>query len=188
MPSEHITLSTITERFAWNMRIARNRTGLTQRAGSTDGAGSEPDREMGGRQVPASHRGDCAARRGAGDRAWQATSGDQGARRLKATCGRHRSLSMDLKKQRTRRSGSSVNRSHPNGWQRTSGRSHSARRATCLSAVQTTKSLCRRVELRPWGRGLSRESKNAPGRTRTCDFPLDRQVLYPAELRGPTPR
>jgi len=31
MPSEHITLSTITERFAWNLRIARNRTGLTQR-------------------------------------------------------------------------------------------------------------------------------------------------------------
>lgn len=32
MPSEHITFSTIAERFAWNMRIARNRTGLTQRA------------------------------------------------------------------------------------------------------------------------------------------------------------
>ncbi len=32
MPSEHITLSTITQRFAWNLRIARSRTGLTQRA------------------------------------------------------------------------------------------------------------------------------------------------------------
>jgi transcriptional regulator with XRE-family HTH domain len=32
MPSEHITLTTITERFAWNMRIARNRADLTQRA------------------------------------------------------------------------------------------------------------------------------------------------------------
>ena len=32
MPSEHITFSTITERFAWNLRIARQRTGLTQRA------------------------------------------------------------------------------------------------------------------------------------------------------------
>jgi len=31
MPSEHVTFTTITERFAWNMRIARNRTGLTQR-------------------------------------------------------------------------------------------------------------------------------------------------------------
>lgn len=32
MPSEHVTFTTIAERFAWNMRIARNRTGLTQRA------------------------------------------------------------------------------------------------------------------------------------------------------------
>jgi transcriptional regulator with XRE-family HTH domain len=31
MPSEHITFSTVAERFAWNLRIARNRTGLTQR-------------------------------------------------------------------------------------------------------------------------------------------------------------
>lgn len=31
MPSEHITFTTITERFAWNLRIARQRTGLTQR-------------------------------------------------------------------------------------------------------------------------------------------------------------
>jgi transcriptional regulator with XRE-family HTH domain len=31
MPSEHLTFSTITERFAWNLRIARNRTNLTQR-------------------------------------------------------------------------------------------------------------------------------------------------------------
>lgn len=31
MPSEHVTLTTIAERFAWNLRIARNRTGLTQR-------------------------------------------------------------------------------------------------------------------------------------------------------------
>jgi transcriptional regulator with XRE-family HTH domain len=31
MPSEHITFSTIAERFAWNMRIARNRTRMTQR-------------------------------------------------------------------------------------------------------------------------------------------------------------
>lgn len=30
MPSEHITLSTITERFAWNLRVARRRAGLTQ--------------------------------------------------------------------------------------------------------------------------------------------------------------
>jgi ribosome-binding protein aMBF1 (putative translation factor) len=31
MPSEHVTFTTIAERFAWNLRIARNRTGLTQR-------------------------------------------------------------------------------------------------------------------------------------------------------------
>ncbi len=31
MPSEHLRFSTITERFAWNLLIARNRTGLTQR-------------------------------------------------------------------------------------------------------------------------------------------------------------
>jgi transcriptional regulator with XRE-family HTH domain len=31
MPSEHITLSTITERFGWNLRIARQRAGLNQR-------------------------------------------------------------------------------------------------------------------------------------------------------------
>lgn len=31
MPSEHLTFSTIAERFAWNLRIARQRTGLTQR-------------------------------------------------------------------------------------------------------------------------------------------------------------
>lgn len=30
MPSEHITLSTINQRFAWNLRIARQRAGLTQ--------------------------------------------------------------------------------------------------------------------------------------------------------------
>jgi transcriptional regulator with XRE-family HTH domain len=32
MPSEHITFTTIAERFAWNMRIARQRADLTQRA------------------------------------------------------------------------------------------------------------------------------------------------------------
>jgi len=32
MPSEHITFSTIAERFAWNLRIARKRADLTQRA------------------------------------------------------------------------------------------------------------------------------------------------------------
>lgn len=32
MPSEHITFSTVTERFGWNLRIARNRADLTQRA------------------------------------------------------------------------------------------------------------------------------------------------------------
>ncbi len=31
MPSEHITFSTVTERFGWNLRIARQRAGLTQR-------------------------------------------------------------------------------------------------------------------------------------------------------------
>jgi ribosome-binding protein aMBF1 (putative translation factor) len=31
MPSEHVTFSTIAQRFAWNLRIARNRAGLTQR-------------------------------------------------------------------------------------------------------------------------------------------------------------
>jgi transcriptional regulator with XRE-family HTH domain len=30
MPSEHITLSTINQRFAWNLRVARRRAGLTQ--------------------------------------------------------------------------------------------------------------------------------------------------------------
>lgn len=30
MPSEHITLSTINQRFAWNLRIARQRAGFTQ--------------------------------------------------------------------------------------------------------------------------------------------------------------
>ncbi|HEV2859026.1 MAG TPA: helix-turn-helix transcriptional regulator [Solirubrobacterales bacterium] len=30
MPSEHITFSTVAERFAWNLRIARQRAGLTQ--------------------------------------------------------------------------------------------------------------------------------------------------------------
>jgi transcriptional regulator with XRE-family HTH domain len=30
MPSEHITFSTITERFGWNLRIARKRAGLHQ--------------------------------------------------------------------------------------------------------------------------------------------------------------
>lgn len=32
MPSEHITFTTIAQRFAWNLRIARNRADLTQRA------------------------------------------------------------------------------------------------------------------------------------------------------------
>ena len=32
MPSEHIAFTTIAQRFAWNMRIARNRADLTQRA------------------------------------------------------------------------------------------------------------------------------------------------------------
>ena len=31
-PSEHITFSTIAQRFAWNLRIARKRADLTQRA------------------------------------------------------------------------------------------------------------------------------------------------------------
>ncbi|HEU5253493.1 MAG TPA: helix-turn-helix transcriptional regulator [Solirubrobacterales bacterium] len=31
MPSEHIMFSTVTERFGWNLRIARQRAGLTQR-------------------------------------------------------------------------------------------------------------------------------------------------------------
>lgn len=31
MPSEHITFSTITERFGWNLKIARQRVGITQR-------------------------------------------------------------------------------------------------------------------------------------------------------------
>jgi transcriptional regulator with XRE-family HTH domain len=31
MPSEHITFSTVTARFGWNLRIARQRAGLTQR-------------------------------------------------------------------------------------------------------------------------------------------------------------
>ncbi len=31
MPSEHVTFTTIAQRFAWNMRIARNRADLTQR-------------------------------------------------------------------------------------------------------------------------------------------------------------
>ncbi len=30
MPAEHITFSTITERFGWNLRIARRRAGHTQ--------------------------------------------------------------------------------------------------------------------------------------------------------------
>lgn len=30
MPSEHITFSTVTERFGWNLRIARQRAGLRQ--------------------------------------------------------------------------------------------------------------------------------------------------------------
>jgi transcriptional regulator with XRE-family HTH domain len=32
MPSEHVTFTTIAERFAWKMRIARKRADLTQRA------------------------------------------------------------------------------------------------------------------------------------------------------------
>ncbi len=32
MPSEHITFTTIAQRFAWNLRIARKRADLTQRA------------------------------------------------------------------------------------------------------------------------------------------------------------
>jgi transcriptional regulator with XRE-family HTH domain len=32
MPSEHITFTTITQRFAWNLKVARKRTGLSQRA------------------------------------------------------------------------------------------------------------------------------------------------------------
>ena len=32
MPSEQITFTTIAQRFAWNLRIARNRADLTQRA------------------------------------------------------------------------------------------------------------------------------------------------------------
>ena len=32
MPSEHVTLSTIAQRFAWNLRIARKRADLSQRA------------------------------------------------------------------------------------------------------------------------------------------------------------
>jgi transcriptional regulator with XRE-family HTH domain len=32
MPSEHVTFTTIAERFAWNLRIARKRADLTQRA------------------------------------------------------------------------------------------------------------------------------------------------------------
>lgn len=32
MPSEHITFTTIAQRFAWNLRIARQRADLTQRA------------------------------------------------------------------------------------------------------------------------------------------------------------
>jgi transcriptional regulator with XRE-family HTH domain len=31
MPSEHVTFSTVAERFAWNLRIARQRAGITQR-------------------------------------------------------------------------------------------------------------------------------------------------------------
>jgi transcriptional regulator with XRE-family HTH domain len=31
MPSEHVTFSTVTARFGWNLRIARQRAGLTQR-------------------------------------------------------------------------------------------------------------------------------------------------------------
>jgi transcriptional regulator with XRE-family HTH domain len=31
MPSEHVTFTTIAQRFAWNMRIARQRADLTQR-------------------------------------------------------------------------------------------------------------------------------------------------------------
>lgn len=31
MPSEHITFTTIAQRFAWNLRIARQRADLTQR-------------------------------------------------------------------------------------------------------------------------------------------------------------
>lgn len=31
MPSEHITFTTIAQRFAWNLRIARKRADLTQR-------------------------------------------------------------------------------------------------------------------------------------------------------------
>lgn len=31
MPSEHLTFTTIAERFAWNLKIARQRSGLTQR-------------------------------------------------------------------------------------------------------------------------------------------------------------
>jgi transcriptional regulator with XRE-family HTH domain len=30
MPSEHITFSTVTQRFAWNLRVARRQAGLTQ--------------------------------------------------------------------------------------------------------------------------------------------------------------
>ncbi|HVD40360.1 MAG TPA: helix-turn-helix transcriptional regulator [Solirubrobacterales bacterium] len=30
MPSEHITFTTVTERFGWNLKIARQRVGLTQ--------------------------------------------------------------------------------------------------------------------------------------------------------------
>lgn len=43
MPSEHITLSTIAERFAWNMRIARRKAGLTQR-GLAARMGKDQDR------------------------------------------------------------------------------------------------------------------------------------------------
>jgi ribosome-binding protein aMBF1 (putative translation factor) len=31
MPSEHITFSTVAERFAWNLRIARRKAALSQR-------------------------------------------------------------------------------------------------------------------------------------------------------------
>jgi HTH-type transcriptional regulator, competence development regulator len=31
MPSEHISFATVAERFGWNLRIARQRAGLTQR-------------------------------------------------------------------------------------------------------------------------------------------------------------
>jgi transcriptional regulator with XRE-family HTH domain len=31
MPSEHITFSTVAERFGWNLRLARKRAGLSQR-------------------------------------------------------------------------------------------------------------------------------------------------------------